>query len=209
VADFGGRGVQHRLAGGVTAADVRLGFCWLVTWMAVPWPVPVLDLTRNRVLPNFPHPSLGPGRAGRPGSGSGSAHEEVGFAPPAGHQDVIRRRWRSPPRAGPRDCSPGRVPGDALSDDHEQLWRSSAAAAACLTWSGLEPRLVRAAWWADQTALCGSAPQTTSSARAACRSRPCSGPPRRSRGAGEVTGDSTPGRTVKRLTREGWGDLRC
>ncbi len=28
------------------------------------WPAPVLDLTRNRVLPNSPHPSLGGGGRG-------------------------------------------------------------------------------------------------------------------------------------------------
>jgi hypothetical protein len=46
------------------------------------WPAPVLDLTRNRVLPNSPHPSLGGGRAERPGSESGSAQGGVGLPRP-------------------------------------------------------------------------------------------------------------------------------
>ena len=38
----------------------------LVTCVAVPWPTPVLDLTRNRVLPSSLHPSLVAGAGGAP-----------------------------------------------------------------------------------------------------------------------------------------------
>src|SRR5262249_37764540 len=58
---------------------------------------PLLDLTRNRVCPNSPHPSLSRGAGGAPRLTVGFCPWKTAGSPaPARHQDRIRRR-PSPP----------------------------------------------------------------------------------------------------------------
>ena len=134
-------------------------FSWCLAGGA--WPAAVLDLTRNRVLPGSPDPSLGPGAGGAP-------RLRVGFCPRANR---VRPARRSPGchQAAVAVTPSGRaVPAAMAASRATRLvmttnsWRSSAAAAAvraCPSWSWLELRLVRAAWRACQTGLCGKAAQ--------------------------------------------------